>query len=43
VPKAVIEKKPIKVTPLSNDPGLQMALKMHKNQINETNSESDEL
>jgi hypothetical protein len=42
VPKVAFEKKPIKVTPLSNDPALQMALKMQNNQIKEINSDSDD-
>ena len=42
LPKIALEKKPIKVTPLSNDPALQLALKMQNNQISEINSDSED-
>jgi hypothetical protein len=44
LPKSISEKKPIRVTPLSNSLQIQMALKMKTdNQINETeNSEEDD-
>lgn len=42
IPKNVAEKKVVKVTPLSNDPALQMAIKLQNNQINETISDEDD-
>lgn len=43
LPKNIGEKKPVRVTPLSTDPQLQMALRLQSNnQINETASNDED-
>jgi hypothetical protein len=42
LPKNINDKKPIKVTPLSNDPQISMAIKMKQNNQVDESSEDDE-